>query len=314
MVTTQLFSKYRNFKLSVEEEQTRIRDRLKAILAENPSVASSSSSSSMKAEYKELASSLVSDQDRDLLLMEQLRESMETSFTPQLLEVVSEIQEFSTQLRDIDRLTPEEARSVPLNFVKALCHALSLDPYLETEVIRLKRTLLAQLGIKEYSEEAHFEDNASLSFVLRDTICSYCNASVDIDLLRHPIVINENEEERWKCLICGHQYDLVEIEMNLIDIVNQKLASFLLQDFRDPKTNFILDRKLSLGTTSGSMLSGGSVIYKGLEQNAMVDSEGHALVKMDIPTSDLEQELGILMLVAETHNFNWLKEVLSNLI
>ena len=60
-----------------------------------------------------------------------------------------------------------------LEFVKAVTHILALDPALTTEVASLKRLLLAQLRVREFSVASEFQD-PSLSYVLRDVICSYC--------------------------------------------------------------------------------------------------------------------------------------------
>lgn len=60
-----------------------------------------------------------------------------------------------------------------LEFVKAVTHILALDPALNTEVASLKRLLLAQLRVREFSVASEFQD-PSLSYVLRDVICSYC--------------------------------------------------------------------------------------------------------------------------------------------
>jgi DNA polymerase epsilon subunit 1 len=103
--------------------------------------------------------------------------------------------------------------SPALEFVKATTHIMSLDTDLAEEVARMKRSLLMQLRVKEFSEESRFCD-PSLSFVLRDVICSYCSTCRDIDLLRDSVLCDASLERsvRWRCSHCGNGLNVVQVE------------------------------------------------------------------------------------------------------
>eukprot|EP01038_Epipyxis_sp_PR26KG_P011543 gene11543-15462_t len=64
--------------------------------------------------------------------------------------------------------------SPALEFVKATTHIMSLDTDLKDEVDAMKRMLLTQLKVREFSEDSKFRDPC-LSYRLRDVICTYCS-------------------------------------------------------------------------------------------------------------------------------------------
>src|SRR5690606_16444821 len=100
----------------------------------------------------------------------------------------------------------------------------------EKEVATLRRTLLLQLGVREFSVESEFKDPC-LSYVYRDLICPFCNACRDLDLLRDPTLMNEDTDS-WKCIQCGHLYDVSDIELQLVEHAHQRSAWYQLQDVR----------------------------------------------------------------------------------
>lgn len=68
-----------------------------------------------------------------------------------------------------------------LEFVKAICHVLSLDPAVEDTVSSLRRSMLKLINVGEFSEEAVWRD-LSVSYVLPGVICKNCNHCRDVDL------------------------------------------------------------------------------------------------------------------------------------
>lgn len=68
-----------------------------------------------------------------------------------------------------------------LEFVKSICHVLSLDPSIEDTVSSLRRSMLKLIGVGEFSEEAVWRD-LSVSYVLPGLICKNCNHCRDVDL------------------------------------------------------------------------------------------------------------------------------------
>ncbi len=117
-----------------------------------------------------------------------------------------------------------------LEFVKSICHVLSLDTSVISEVEQMKKTILRIINIGEFSDSADYQ-NPSLSYVLREVICKECNYSRDVDLCRDTTLDFEGEElGAWKCTECHTPYDLDEIEMNLVGELNKLSLAFVLQD------------------------------------------------------------------------------------
>jgi DNA polymerase epsilon subunit 1 len=79
-----------------------------------------------------------------------------------------------------------------LEFVKSVLVVLDLDPDVKQEVIYLKKSLFAQIGVQEYSGETKWK-NPAATFVLPDVYCMECHECFDVDLCATP---PEDEESR----------------------------------------------------------------------------------------------------------------------
>jgi len=131
-----------------------------------------------------------------------------------------------------------------LEFIKMICHVLSLTPDAGEEAIRLRRQLLNQCQVKEFSKEAQFR-NPCQTLVLQDVICSYCNNSTDFDLCRDLRLLKKPRDpndplegevlEEWTCVVCGNEYARGAVEANLIDLLRRRLVTYQLQDLSCPK-------------------------------------------------------------------------------
>jgi DNA polymerase epsilon subunit 1 len=152
----------------------------------------------------------------------------------------------------------------------------------------MKRLLLAQLRVREFSETADFQD-PSLSYILRDVICSYCSTCRDIDLLRDDSVTDDEVSRRWRCTHCGNALDTVEIESRLVEEAQRQSTRYLLQDMRCPKTH-IVSTRLCAST-----------------------SDLCAPLAMDVSNADIRAQLSLLLRVAQFHKFEWLESTLQEL-
>ncbi len=56
-----------------------------------------------------------------------------------------------------------------------------------------RHDLLKLIGVREFSEEAVFQDPCC-SYILPGVICESCNGCRDIDLCRDPYIIDENTD------------------------------------------------------------------------------------------------------------------------
>ncbi|CAH0549983.1 unnamed protein product [Brassicogethes aeneus] len=120
-----------------------------------------------------------------------------------------------------------DGTSAALEFVKAICHILGLDPAMTDAVCNLKSNLLRLIGIGEFSEKAVWKD-PSVSYVIPQIICKACNHCRDIDLGRD----SHRSETSWLCPLCNSSYDNAEIESLLLDIISRKFLAYNLQDLQ----------------------------------------------------------------------------------
>lgn len=226
--------------------------------------------------------------------LEHMRGLLQRGFTSIMLKYVDEILRHFTK-SDQNSYFPINAgshlhfSSAALEFVKATLHVLGLDTAMAEEVNNLRRLLLAHLKVQEFHAESRFVDPA-LSFVLSDIICSWCHWCRDVDLLRDPSVVCRDVAERWHCQQCNNQLDKEEVESRLMDKVERLAASYLLQDARCSSTRAVSTRL----TTFMSELS--KPLY------------------LDTPPDKFREQLGILMRVAEFHQFELLKTTILQLL
>jgi len=124
-----------------------------------------------------------------------------------------------------------------LEFVKALCLVLSLDPAIEAPVIKLRRNLLKLIGVGAFASVAEWRDPC-ISFTLPEVICKSCNHCRDIDLCKDP---HQGETAAglpvWLCASpsCGSPYDTQDIEAMLVDCAQRRVMGFSLQDLQCSK-------------------------------------------------------------------------------
>jgi DNA polymerase epsilon subunit 1 len=166
-----------------------------------------------------------------------------------------------------------------LEFIKNVIVVLELDPDVENEVQMLKRSLLAQVGVAEYSRAAQWV-NPCPALILPDLFCTECHDSRDVNLCYIPPTEDDETglQTQWICEDCGTPYDATNIEERLIGIVNKRLLRYQLQDLRDSKTNLVVTRCLPLL------------------------SECDTALKLDIRPEDARLELDLLKSLAAFHN------------
>ncbi|KAL3782437.1 hypothetical protein HJC23_006010 [Cyclotella cryptica] len=176
-----------------------------------------------------------------------------------------------------------------LEFVKNVLVVLDLDPDVKQEVIYLKKSLFAQIGVQEYSEVTQWK-NPAASFMLRDVYCSECHECRDVDLC----VISPDDEEtatrQWLCGGCSNPYNVDQIERNLVEIVQKKCTRYQLQDLRCTKTQQVAVKAMSR------------------------TSECSAALKLDIPRSDFLGQITILRNLANFYKLDWLLETAESVL
>lgn len=230
--------------------------------------------------------------------------SLQEHFTPKLLTVVEAMKlgaydsARASSRKDGDPMEEDDADAAPdtaielapmrktdpqepaLEFVIFFCKILSLDRRLEHETMLLRRNLLKMLQVREFNQEACFE-NPCLTFILPDVICSFCNFNKDLDLCRDPDLLNHN----WSCSSCSQPYNRAQIESTLVEIAQTRTTRYQLQDLRCSKCNLIKPDNLS----AVCACAGNYVCTESAEE--------------------LQQALRTLHQIADYHDFNWLLEV-----
>ena len=182
------------------------------------------------------------------------------------------------------------AANPALEFIKTVIVVLELDPDVQSEVQILKRSLLAQVGVAEYSKVAQWVDPCP-RFMLPDVFCSECHESRDVNLCY--IAPPEEDEglfaRQWICEDCGTPYDVDDIEDRVVGIVNKKMLRYQLQDLRDKKTYRVVTRRLpKVSETSG--------------------------LKLDTSPEEARSELMLLKNLSEFHDLPLLKQVTQGLM
>lgn len=146
--------------------------------------------------------------------------------------------------KNLPTLSDRPINSV-LEFVKSIIVVLELDKEVDKEIHALKRSLLAQIGVAEYSSSAKWQ-NPCPTLMLPDCYCKECQESRDVNVCYiSPIEENEEKQIHWFCEDCGTEYDVATIERRLIDKAHKTMLRYQLQDLRCTKTNRVSTRSLA---------------------------------------------------------------------
>ena len=191
----------------------------------------------------------------------------------------------------------EQSHSMPgvdnpvLEFIKSVMTVLELDQEVDAEVHVLKRSLLAQVGVAEYSSLATWE-NPCPTFMLPDVFCVECRESRDLNLCYVPPSVDEDEGKHihWFCDDCGTEYDTEDIERRLVKHVHQRMMRYQMQDIRCSMTSRVATHTLARVSTSG------------------------ADFKLDISPESAESELRTLSDLAHHHELDELYEITRGML
>ncbi|EED94471.1 DNA polymerase [Thalassiosira pseudonana CCMP1335] len=176
-----------------------------------------------------------------------------------------------------------------LEFVKNVLVVLNLDPDVKQEVIYLKKSLFAQIGVQEYSAVTQWK-NPAAAFVLPDVYCMECHECRDVDLCVMPPDDDESTVKQWLCDGCASPYNVDQMERRLVDIVQKKCIRYQLQDLRCTKTQQVAVRSMSR------------------------TSDCSAALKLDIPRSEFLGQITILRNLADFYGLDWLLETVDGVL
>merc|ERR1712216_467592 len=139
--------------------------------------------------------------------------------------------------------THRDMRAPQLELLKQACEIFALDDQVKAEVGNMKRALLRVLKVREFSDQAKFQ-NPSRCVVLPDVFCSsnVCASARDVDLCREGDIVasvtrlpNGGLATSMRCHHCEMEYDMDMIEQRLVQAVQQLVMSYTTQDLRCAK-------------------------------------------------------------------------------
>ncbi|CAH0514586.1 unnamed protein product [Peronospora belbahrii] len=198
--------------------------------------------------------------------------------------------------------------SPALELVKFVTSVFVLEPSVETQVGKMRRTLLKLLRISEFSDEAQFR-NPSLSFTVQDVICLCCNLCRSIDLCRDPQLYKrsasrsddddggeEHEEDAdtssaWHCPRCFALYDKTAFELRLVEMIQAQSVAYQLQDLYCRKCHLPAEHQMR----EYCPCSGTYALIPGVRESLM-------------------ETLRLVMRIAQQHKFAWLLETVERLM
>ena len=178
--------------------------------------------------------------------------------------------------------------SPPLEFVKSIVAILELDQDVDVEVQVLKKSLLTQIGVHEYSQIAKWQ-NPGAKFILPGVFCAECQESRDIDLCMLPS-FDSDRVSAWSCDDCRTPYDAESIERRLVDMIERKCLRYQLQDLRCSKANTVAKRALAR------------------------QSETSQKLKCDVSEKEIIFEINTLNNLAKYYGLRWLLETTGKLL
>lgn len=125
-----------------------------------------------------------------------------------------------------------------LELVKFLCGVFMLSSKRTIETRMLRKDLLAELDVKEFSPESVFV-NPSATLTIGSLICDYCSYIRDVDFCRN------DEEDIWNCINCHKAYNTAGMEEELIAQCNRLMCKYLAQDLQCERCHQIRNDNMS---------------------------------------------------------------------
>uniref|UniRef100_A0AAV1TLX8 DNA polymerase epsilon catalytic subunit n=1 Tax=Peronospora matthiolae TaxID=2874970 RepID=A0AAV1TLX8_9STRA len=230
-------------------------------------------------------------------------------FSDKLLRLVPEILTYNMDRDSFPVFAGSHLRmeSPAFELVKFVTSVFLLEPSIEAQVGKMRRTLLKLLRKSEFTDESQFR-NPSLSFTVQDVICLCCNLCRSIDLCRDPQLFKssgshpdeddadlENKDDSdtsfaWHCPRCFALYDKTAFEMRLVETVQAQSVAYQLQDLYCRKCRLPAEHKMR----EYCPCSGTYALMPGVRESLL-------------------ETLRLLHRVAQQHNFEWLLETVQRL-
>jgi len=221
--------------------------------------------------YRKQRQLQLKDKDAPEALLEYKKKLLSKHFTSYLTRAVGEI---------------SSSEGDALEFINNVLAILELDNDVQYETHFLKNSLLAQVGVQEYSTSSIWR-NPCASFIVSDLYCSECHECRDVNLCVLPPPM-EGEKVTWECLDCNSPYNIELIECRVIDMIQRESAQYQMQDLRCAKSG---------------------LVQRHIMASKSVRSEDW---KLDRPREKFVSQLEIVKDIAEKHDMDWLLEITTD--
>ncbi|KAJ3127228.1 DNA polymerase epsilon catalytic subunit [Nowakowskiella sp. JEL0407] len=238
-------------------------------------------------------------------------------------------------------MDPPPSKNPALEFIKSVCAVFGLEVRkyggiavqgtdavigaggtasgsdgLVRRVQMLKRDLLNLIGVREFAPEARFA-NPCQPFRLPLVVCEYCHVVRELDLTRDPSLMpdGEDSQKQWECSECRFQQDKSEIEARLIDIVEQRLLAWQLQDTKCRKCRQVKAENLSLtcsicytAETSNGLSERKQALKGEYDTNKRGDGKNESGFTTVISIRSQLRLMRVLKNIAEIHGMEYLSD------
>jgi DNA polymerase epsilon subunit 1 len=124
------------------------------------------------------------------------------------------------------------AKSLDLEFMKALVQVLSLEECLAEQVYGLRERICQKLKVSSFGKGIAFE-NPCFPLILRDVVCPWCSATAHIDITSHPTKLQDSGRHvpgQWICLHCKKAYDKDAVQARLVDLLETVVQAWQSQE------------------------------------------------------------------------------------
>ena len=144
--------------------------------------------------------------------------------------------------------TRSTSREPVLDFIKAICRTLELDPQIQGQVVSMKNNLLRLVGVGAFAAKAEWTEICDRKVII-DIPCATCNQTMDLDIctdLNLLSAIENKEPIEWVCNHCGSQLSNARttIELDLLQELQTLSASYFTQDIKCGKCKDVSGRYL----------------------------------------------------------------------
>ncbi|KAF1314601.1 DNA polymerase epsilon catalytic subunit, partial [Globisporangium splendens] len=289
-----------------------IRRRAEFQLRERAKLLSGASSQANKGDEQEDEEVLDEAEKKLSPLAKYSQRLVASYFSEKLLRIVPEIQSYNMDRDSFPVFAGSHLlmEHPALELVKFVSAVFQLEPSVEAQLGKMRRTLLKLLHVSEFSDDAQFV-NPSLSFAVPDVICLCCNLCRSVDLCRDPQLFKGSSSRSnpdasdgddagdqdpssavssWHCPRCFALYDKHAFEQRLVEMVEAQSVQYQLQDLYCQKCHLPAEHKMrEYCTCSGTY--------------------GH----LPGAKEELQETLRILRRIAQQHEFEWLLETVQRL-